>query len=52
MRFLSRTPVRTFLLYPFVTVVWELIIHAGRIEINPWFLPTHGLGLLAVPLVR
>ena len=39
MRFLSRTPVRTFLLYPFVTVIWELIIHAGRIEINPWFLP-------------
>jgi protein-S-isoprenylcysteine O-methyltransferase Ste14 len=38
MRFLSRTPVRTFLLYPFVTVIWELIIHAGRIEINPWFI--------------
>lgn len=39
MRFLSRTPVRTFLLYPLVTLVWEWIIHAGRIEINPWFLP-------------
>lgn len=38
-RFLSRTPVRTFLLYPFITVLWELVAHAGRLEINPWFLP-------------
>jgi hypothetical protein len=39
MRFLSRTPVRTFLLYPLVTLVWEWIIDGGQIEINPWFLP-------------
>jgi hypothetical protein len=39
MRFFSRTPVRTFLLYPVLILLWELIIHAGRIEINPWFLP-------------
>lgn len=39
MRFLSRTPVRTFLLYPLITLVWEWIIHGGQIEINPWFLP-------------
>lgn len=46
MRFLSRTPVRTFLLYPFATLIWELIIHAGRIDINPWFLPLMVWGYL------
>jgi hypothetical protein len=39
MRFFSRTPVRTFLLYPLLTLLLELIVHSGRIEINPWFLP-------------
>ena len=39
MRFFSRTPVRTFLLYPLLTLLFELIVHSGRIEINPWFLP-------------
>jgi len=46
MRFLSRTPVRTFLLYPFIIVLWELIIHSGKIEINPWFLPLMVWGYL------
>ncbi len=46
MRFLSRTPVRTFLLYPFATLIWELIIHAGRIDINSWFLPLMVWGYL------
>jgi hypothetical protein len=39
MRFFSRTPVRTFLLYPLLTLIFELIVHSGRIQINPWFLP-------------
>lgn len=39
MRFLSRTPVRTFLLFPLVVLLWEWIINGGRIEINFWFLP-------------
>jgi hypothetical protein len=39
MRFLSRTPVRTFLIYPLVVLVWELLAQAGRIEINFWGLP-------------
>ncbi len=39
MKFLSRTPVRTFILYPFITILWELITHAGRIDVNFWFLP-------------
>jgi hypothetical protein len=38
MRFLSRTPVRTFLLYPLVTLLWEWITNSGRIELNYWFL--------------
>jgi protein-S-isoprenylcysteine O-methyltransferase Ste14 len=39
MRFLSRTPVRTFLIYPLVVLVWEWLTHAGRFEVNLWFLP-------------
>jgi hypothetical protein len=45
-RFFSRTPVRTFLIYPFVTLIWELIIRAGRIEINLWFVPLMVWGYL------
>ena len=39
MRFLSRTPVRTFLIYPLVVLLWELFTQAGRIEVNLWGLP-------------
>ena len=39
MRFLSRTPVRTFLIYPLVVLLWELLTQAGRIEVNLWGLP-------------
>ena len=39
MRFLQRTPIRTFLVYPLVVIVWELIIRAGRLEPSFWFLP-------------
>ena len=46
MRFFSRTPVRTFLVYPLVTLIWELITHAGRIETNLWFLPLMVWGFL------
>jgi protein-S-isoprenylcysteine O-methyltransferase Ste14 len=38
-RFIRRTPVRTFLLYPFIALLWELITQAGSIEGNLWFLP-------------
>jgi protein-S-isoprenylcysteine O-methyltransferase Ste14 len=46
MRFFSRTPVRTFLLYPLATLLWEWIIHSGTIEINFWFLPLMIWGFL------
>ena len=39
MRFLSRTPVRTFLIYPLVVLLWESITQGGLIEVNLWFLP-------------
>jgi hypothetical protein len=39
MRFLSRTPVRTFFLYPIITLLWELIIHKGELNFHPLFLP-------------
>ena len=39
MRFLQRTPIRTFLVYPLVVIVWELIIRAGKLEPSFWFLP-------------
>ena len=39
MRFLSRTPVRTFLIYPLVVLLWELLTHGGRIEVNLWGVP-------------
>jgi phospholipid methyltransferase len=38
MRFLSRTPVRTFFLYPVITLIWELIIHRGNLNFHPLFL--------------
>lgn len=39
MRFLSRTPVRTFIIYPILTVVWEFITRGGSIRLHLWFLP-------------
>src|SRR4051795_7436870 len=39
MRFFSRTPVRSFLLYPLLVIVWEIIRHKGSFEIQPLFLP-------------
>ena len=39
MRFISRTPIRTFVTYPIVTLVWELIISRGSLAPNFWYLP-------------
>jgi hypothetical protein len=39
MRFISRTPVRTFVIYPILTFAWELVIGGGNITPNLWFLP-------------
>ncbi|HEY7219944.1 MAG TPA: isoprenylcysteine carboxylmethyltransferase family protein [Candidatus Binatia bacterium] len=39
MRLLSRTPVRTFIIYPIVTFLWELFIRGDHFTLNLWFLP-------------
>ena len=46
MRIFSRTPVRTFLVYPLVVLFWEFLVHAGRIDVNLWFLPVMIWGYL------
>jgi hypothetical protein len=39
MRFISRTPVRTFVIYPALVFAWELVTTGGNITPNLWFLP-------------
>jgi protein-S-isoprenylcysteine O-methyltransferase Ste14 len=38
MRFLGRTPVRTFIIYPIVTLLWELIVRGDHFSLNLKFL--------------
>jgi hypothetical protein len=38
-KLLRRTPLRTFIFYPLLTIAWELLIHRGRLELHPVFLP-------------
>jgi len=39
MRFFSRTPVRTFLLYPIVAALWEFIINGRVLDLYPLYTP-------------
>jgi len=39
MRFLSRTPVRTFIFYPAITALWEFMIHGRVLEVYPFYVP-------------
>jgi protein-S-isoprenylcysteine O-methyltransferase Ste14 len=39
MRFFCRTPVRTFLLYPIVTALWEFMINGRVLELYPLYVP-------------
>jgi protein-S-isoprenylcysteine O-methyltransferase Ste14 len=45
-RFIGRTPVRTFVVYPMVILAWELIIHRGSLALNLWCLPVMLWGYL------
>lgn len=45
-KLLRRTPLRTFILYPLITIAWELLIHRGRLEFQPIFLPLMAWGYL------
>jgi len=44
-KLLRRTPLRTFILYPLLTVAWELLI-ARRLRLQPIFLPLMAWGYL------
>ena len=46
MRFLTRTPVRTFIVYPIATVIWEFIRQGSNIRLNLGFLPLMVWGYL------
>jgi protein-S-isoprenylcysteine O-methyltransferase Ste14 len=37
MSFLSKTPVRTFVLYPLLAIVWELVLGQGRLKVQVAF---------------
>jgi protein-S-isoprenylcysteine O-methyltransferase Ste14 len=37
-KFFSRTPVRTFLLYPILSIGWEIFIRRGRLELKPGYI--------------
>jgi protein-S-isoprenylcysteine O-methyltransferase Ste14 len=38
-KLLRRTPVRTFVLYPVITLSWELFLNSGSLRMEPLFLP-------------
>jgi protein-S-isoprenylcysteine O-methyltransferase Ste14 len=38
-KFLRRTPIRVFILYPIISLTWELIINRGQPNFRPFFLP-------------
>jgi Phospholipid methyltransferase len=46
MRFISRTPVRTFILYPIATLVWEYLFNRGNLQFHLLFLPLMLWGFL------
>ncbi|HYY25739.1 MAG TPA: isoprenylcysteine carboxylmethyltransferase family protein [Candidatus Udaeobacter sp.] len=39
MRLISRTPIRTFILYPVIAVIWELAWNSGKLNFQPVFFP-------------
>ena len=45
-RFLSRTPVRTFLLYPVMIVGWEAWFRSGRLKVTPAYIVLMVIGYL------
>ena len=46
MRFFSRTPVRTFVIYPAVAIAWELAVHGARLRPAYYFAPLMVWGYL------
>jgi protein-S-isoprenylcysteine O-methyltransferase Ste14 len=46
MRFFSRTPVRTFVVYPVITLLWEVGTNWNQFQPNLWFAPLMVWGYL------
>ena len=46
MRFFSRTPVRTFLLYPIIATLWEFMINGRVLDLDPIYTPLMPWGYL------
>ena len=46
MRFLSRTPIRTFFIYPVLVIAWEHIWNRGSLDPQPVFLLLMAWGYL------
>ena len=46
MRFLSRTPIRTFIVYPLLALIWEIGWNKGALNFQPQFLPLMAWGYL------
>src|SRR6266850_278886 len=46
MRFISRTPIRTFILYPVIALLWEYLSGSGNLHFHPLFLPSMLWGYL------
>ncbi len=44
-RWLKRTPIRTFIVYPLVAIAFELAVY-GRLDFHPWYLPIMVWGYL------
>jgi len=49
-RLLRRTPIRTFVIYPVITIAWELFFNRGRLSFQPLFLPLMLWGYLQYQL--
>jgi protein-S-isoprenylcysteine O-methyltransferase Ste14 len=49
-KFLSRTPVRTFLLYPVLGIGWEALIRRWRLELKPGYIVLMIVGYLLYKL--
>jgi protein-S-isoprenylcysteine O-methyltransferase Ste14 len=48
---LGRTPMQTFILCPLLVIVFELMLHRGRLTIVPWGAPLLAWGYLQYRLV-
>jgi len=46
MTLLKRTPIRTFVIYPLVTLLWEIVLHGRGFTPKLWFAPLRILGFL------